>query len=93
MKLIQAVHGLVFFGVPNDGMDIKSLIPMAGDGPNRSLIESLSSSNSQMLRTLHQEFHDILGSGRMILCFYETELSPTAQKAWLQLRKRNSREY
>ncbi|CAH0053553.1 unnamed protein product [Clonostachys solani] len=79
VRLIQAVHGLVFFGVPNDGMDIKSLIPMAGDGPNRSLIESLSSSNSDVLRTLHQEFHDILGSGRMILCFYETELSPTAQ--------------
>ncbi|CAG9997203.1 unnamed protein product [Clonostachys byssicola] len=62
VKLMQAVHGLVFFGVPNDGMDIKSLIPMAGDGPNRSLIESLSSSNSQMLRTLHQEFHDILAN-------------------------------
>ncbi|XP_044716490.1 tetratricopeptide repeat domain-containing protein [Hirsutella rhossiliensis] len=35
-KLLEAVYGIVFFGVPHDGMDISFLIPMVGDGPNRT---------------------------------------------------------
>ncbi|RYP55588.1 hypothetical protein DL771_012342 [Monosporascus sp. 5C6A] len=80
-KLVQAVYGIVFFGVPHDGMDISSLIPMVGDGPNRFLIESISQINSQILPIQRREFHTALGDkGRSeIVCFYETMKSPTAQ--------------
>ncbi|RYP69598.1 hypothetical protein DL770_008204 [Monosporascus sp. CRB-9-2] len=81
-KLVQAVYGIVFFGVPHDGMDISSLIPMVGDGPNRFLIESISQINSQILPIQRREFHTALGDkgSSEIVCFYETMKSPTAQK-------------
>lgn len=63
-------------------MDISSLIPMAGDGPNRSLIESLSSHNSQILTNQHRDFVNALGGegNAEVFCFYETLRSPTAQQ-------------
>ncbi|RYP15437.1 hypothetical protein DL765_005711 [Monosporascus sp. GIB2] len=81
-KLVQAVYGIVFFGVPHDGMDITSLISMVGDGPNRFLIESIGQSNSQILPILRREFHTALGDkgSSEIVCFYETMKSPTAQQ-------------
>ncbi|KAL7963781.1 hypothetical protein V8C34DRAFT_319455 [Trichoderma compactum] len=80
--LIRAVYGVVFFETPHHGMDISSLIPMAGDGPNRFLIESLSNNNSQPLTMQHWEFHKVLGGDgeSEIFCFYETLKSPTAQQ-------------
>lgn len=56
INLLQAVRGIAFFGVPNDGMDISSLIPMAGDGPNRFLLESINHINSQILTMQQQNF-------------------------------------
>ncbi|CEI70947.1 unnamed protein product [Fusarium venenatum] len=81
IRLVRAVYGIVFFGVPHDGMDISSLIPMVGDGPNRFLVESISHINSQ-LSIQQQEFHKSLGDkGDMeIVCFYETLESQTAKK-------------
>ncbi|KAF6513098.1 hypothetical protein HZS61_007356 [Fusarium oxysporum f. sp. conglutinans] len=82
LKLVRAVYGIVFFGVPHDGMDISSLIPMVGDGPNRFLIESIGAINSQILSAQQREFHTALGGegDSEIVCFYETVESPTAQK-------------
>jgi hypothetical protein len=81
--LLRAVYGAVFFGVPHDGMDISSLIPMVGDQPNRFLLESIGHINSQILNIQQREFHRALGikSNSEIFCFYETVQSPTAQKA------------
>ncbi|KAK0623161.1 nacht and ankyrin domain-containing protein [Immersiella caudata] len=81
-RLIQAIYGIVFFGVPHDGMDISSLIHVAGDGPNRSLIESLSRVNSQVLINQQREFHKALGEERdsEVVHFYEMLESPTAQE-------------
>lgn len=81
LQLIRAIYGIVFFGVPHDGMDISSLIPMVGDGPNRFLIESIGRISSQILRIQQREFHTALGEegGSEIICFYETLQSPTAQ--------------
>jgi len=76
--LLQAVYGLVFFGVPHDGMDIRSLIPMAGDGPNRFLLESLERTNSQILTIQQREFPKAFGHKGRVFCFYETLKSPTA---------------
>lgn len=68
-------------------MDISSLIPMAGDGPNRFLIESLSNNNSQPLTIQHREFHKVLGGEgeSEVFCFYETLKSPTAQQVSFQI--------
>ncbi|KAK4069551.1 uncharacterized protein Triagg1_6975 [Trichoderma aggressivum f. europaeum] len=79
-KLRRAVYGIAFFGVPHDGMDIHSLIPMVGDGPNRFLLESIGSNNSQILSIQQREFSDALGDQgeTEIVSFYETRFSPTA---------------
>ncbi|KAF5235110.1 hypothetical protein FAUST_7282 [Fusarium austroamericanum] len=82
LKLMKAVYGIVFFGVPHMGMDISSLIAMVGDGPNRFLIESISHINSQIPSIQQREFYTALGEedDSEIVCFYETEKSPTARK-------------
>ncbi|PON24619.1 hypothetical protein TGAM01_v206549 [Trichoderma gamsii] len=79
-NLLRAVYGIAFFGVPHDGMDIKSLISMAGDGPNRFLLESIGNQSSQILGIYNRDFpHSLGGQGESkIICFYETRLSPTA---------------
>ncbi|KAK5637257.1 hypothetical protein RRF57_012969 [Xylaria bambusicola] len=81
-KLIQMVYGIVFFGVPHHGMDIGSLIPMVGNGPNRFLLESIGNINSQVLSEQHRQFHNALGGKgeSEVVCFYETLLSPTAER-------------
>ncbi|KAJ0108861.1 hypothetical protein J7T55_011355 [Diaporthe amygdali] len=79
-RIIRAVYGIVFFGVPHDGMDIGSLIPMVKDGPNRELIGSISRINSQILSIQQRDFHKALGpeGHTEVFCFYETTESPTA---------------
>ncbi|PTB77013.1 hypothetical protein M440DRAFT_1438697 [Trichoderma longibrachiatum ATCC 18648] len=81
-KLRRAVYGIAFFGVPHDGMDIRSLVPMAGDRPNRFLLESIGSYSSQVLSTQQREFTQALGGqgDSEIISFYETRMSPTAVK-------------
>ncbi|KAK1252361.1 hypothetical protein MKX08_003548 [Trichoderma sp. CBMAI-0020] len=79
--LFRAIYGIVFFGVPHGGMDIASLIPMVGDGPNRPLVESIGASSS-ILDDLELNFHPSLGGQgeKEVTCFYETEQSPTARQ-------------
>lgn len=79
--VIGSVKGCLFFGVPNDGMKIASLIPMAGNRPNTPLIQSLRDENSQVLRTLGKNFAKLTGQRQLdIFCFFEMLLSPTAIK-------------
>lgn len=76
---MRQIAGVLFFGVPNDGMDITSLIPMVNDQPNRSLLESLSAINSQVLRIQEGSFAKLLTQTAFnIFYFYETRESPTA---------------
>ncbi|KAL7916598.1 hypothetical protein GGI35DRAFT_46526 [Trichoderma velutinum] len=79
-KLLRAVYGIAFFGVPHDGMDISSFIPMVQDGPNRLLLESIGLFSSQILSNQHREFVKTLSTPgeSKIICFYETRMSPTA---------------
>lgn len=79
------IYGIAFFGVPHDGIDIRSLIPMVGDGINRFLLESIGSINSQILSIQKREFSEALGSQgeSQIISFYETRVSPTALQVWL----------
>lgn len=79
--LMRYIYGCVFFGVPNDGMDIESLIPMVTDQPNRFLLESLNAMNSQISRLQRPSFSKLLDENRLeLFCFYETRLSRTAAK-------------
>ena len=76
------VYGALFFGVPNDGLDVASLIPMVGDGPNRFFLESLGHLNSRNLREQHKSFLEAFnfkGSSE-IYSFYETRQSPKAKQ-------------
>lgn len=58
---------------------------MVGDGPNRFLLESIGTNNSQVLSIQQREFSDALGGQgeTEIVSFYETRLSPTALRVWL----------
>jgi hypothetical protein len=79
--LIDQIIGGLFFGVPNDGMDIESLIPMVNNQPNRSLLDSIDVINSQLLRLQRRNFSKVISRKSLeLFCFYETEFSPTAAK-------------
>jgi hypothetical protein len=84
-RFLRAIYGIAFFGVPHDGLDIRSLIPMVRDGPNRFLLESIGHNSSQVLSTLQREFPMALGGEgeSEIVCFYETAQSSTPQEVCL----------
>lgn len=65
-------------------MDIRSLISMVGDGPNRFLLESIGLFSSQILSIQKREFPEVLGGQgeSEIICFYETRMSPTALQVY-----------
>ena len=76
---LKSVVGVLFFGVPNDGMDIESLVPIVNNRLSRGLLESLSAINSNILRLQGRSFAKVLNQTAMeIFCFYETKVSPTA---------------
>lgn len=63
-------------------MDISSLLSMSENGPNHFLIQSIGQFNSQTLSVQQRKFHQALrAEGEVeVFYFYETMLSPTAQK-------------
>lgn len=83
VKLYNAIYGIVFFGVPHEGMTIEFLKPMVGDGPNRSLVESLDWKNSMNTDELSRSFQFGLGGQgeSEVFCFYETLGSPVPEPA------------
>lgn len=77
--ILDSVYGGLFFGVPNQGMTVESLIPMVWGQPNRFLLDTLSK-DSPVLRAQCRDFlraFSFQGSLE-ITCFYETMQSPTA---------------
>lgn len=82
--LVGLVFGCLFFGVPNDGMDIESLVPIVNNQPNKHLLESLDAMNPQILRLQGRNFSKVLDRANFeLFCFYETRWSPTAAKVGL----------
>ncbi|KAL9111951.1 MAG: hypothetical protein Q9187_007849, partial [Circinaria calcarea] len=72
-----STYAALFFGVPNQGMDIGSLIPMAG-GQNLPMLMNLGK-ESELLRGLHREFlSNFTYKTSRIISYYETKVSPTA---------------
>ncbi|KAH8889477.1 hypothetical protein GQ53DRAFT_783034 [Thozetella sp. PMI_491] len=77
--LIDLVAGALFFGVPNKGMNIESLLPMVKDHPDLLLLVKSLGVTSQTLTQKAIEFSRILSRPSFkVFCFYETELSLTA---------------
>jgi protein SERAC1 len=75
---LEAIYGILFFGVPSQGMNIESLIAMVGDQPNRYLLESLGK-ESDLLQEQRLHFPEAFPfRDSEIICFYETMKSPTA---------------
>ncbi|RDW58335.1 hypothetical protein BP5796_12265 [Coleophoma crateriformis] len=79
-NLFRHTQGALFFGVPNEGMDIASLIPMVEDQPNEAFLHTLHP-ESELLRKQSRQFQEIFNSpATTIFSFYETKTSPTAKK-------------
>jgi len=75
---LNSTYGALFFGVPNQGMDIGSLVPMVNDQPNRHLLESFGR-ESDLLRKQNRAFPKAFPfKDSKVCCFYETLESPTA---------------
>lgn len=83
---LKSIYGILFFGVPNQGMAIESLLPMAGQNPSQHLLHTLRK-GSELLR-YQQERFPLAFSFRdsVILSFYETRESPTAVEVILGLQ-------
>jgi protein SERAC1 len=77
---LRATYGALFFGVPSQGMDITSLVPMVGDKPNRFFLESLGKESEilQEQRVRFPKAFDFRDSE--IISFFETQESPTAER-------------
>nr|WNZ75668.1 hypothetical protein [Trichoderma harzianum] len=73
MNVFRTIRGVVFFGVPHDGMDITSF-QLAAEHPNQQVIESLRRGGSESLDQLHAEFLQAFSEKREteIFSFYET---------------------
>ena len=77
---LKATYGALFFGVPNQGMDISSLVPIVGDQPNRSFLESLGK-ESEILQEQRVKFPKAFDfKDSEIISFFETQESPTAER-------------
>jgi len=77
---LKATYAILFFGVPNQGMEIKSFVAMVGDQPNRYLVETLGKV-SEVLRDQWEKFPKIFDfRDSVIISFYETEMSQTVQE-------------
>jgi protein SERAC1 len=76
----QSTYAAMFFGVPNQGMDISSLIPLAEGQDNLPFLTNLGN-DSELLHDLNWDFclkFDFKDS--IIISYYETERSPTAER-------------
>ncbi|KAK8191143.1 uncharacterized protein BKA78DRAFT_313503 [Phyllosticta capitalensis] len=82
-EILKSVQALFFFGTPNQGMDISSLVAMVHGQPNEDFLRSLGK-ESQELQRLEEMWDDIVSGPQTvsknlkIYSFYETLRSPTA---------------
>ena len=70
--------GLLFFGVPNRGMDVESLQAIVGDKQNRYLLESVGQYSDLLLEQDGQFGSTFHFRDSHVISFFETKSSPTA---------------
>ncbi|RDW82749.1 hypothetical protein BP6252_03861 [Coleophoma cylindrospora] len=79
-RIIHSTYGVLFFGVPNQGMKIESFLPIVKQQPNASLLYTLGT-ESQLLREQSRAFQKVFDfQDSKVFCFYETLESPTAEQ-------------
>ncbi|KAL1623034.1 hypothetical protein SLS56_008445 [Neofusicoccum ribis] len=76
---LASIQGLVFFGVPNRGMEVASFVSMVGDNPNRFLLDVLRTTSGVMQRQSNEFQSTFTTKSASIYSVFETMLSPTAQ--------------
>lgn len=77
-KLLRSVYGILFFGVPNQGLNITSLIPMVDGQPNEAFLRTLGE-GSHLLRNQTREFSKCFDfRDSEVICFYEVIQSHAA---------------
>jgi hypothetical protein len=74
-----SVYGLLFFGVPNQGIRISHWLPIVRDQPNESLVRNLAP-GSIYLRNLQDRFCRVFRfHDSRLVSIYETMKSKTAK--------------
>jgi hypothetical protein len=76
----QATRGILFFGVPSQGMDISSLLGMVKGQVNEQFLQTLRHDSSTLRNQNRELCAKFPYETCKIISFYETELSPTAKK-------------
>jgi len=73
----KCIYGLIFFGVPNQGMQTSQWLPIVSGRPNKNMVQDLEP-GSHYLRVLKERFYDSFTSpNSRVLSVYETRMSPT----------------
>lgn len=76
---LKATFPIFFFGVPNQGMDIKSLLAMVRGQPNLPFLAALDKNNA-LLHELVEKFRAVFDfRDSQVISFFETKESPTAR--------------
>lgn len=85
--LLNSIRAILFFGTPNQGMDITSLIPMVEGQANEDFLRSLGTDSADLRRQAQQwskAFDSVKPSfasdALEITSYYETSTSRTAVK-------------
>jgi hypothetical protein len=75
----KSCYALLFFGTPNQGMNIETLRSMVNGQPNERLIADLGT-ESEVLRNLESDFHRCFNKKDLkVVSFYEMKDTPTVQ--------------
>ncbi|KAK2590746.1 hypothetical protein QQS21_011558 [Conoideocrella luteorostrata] len=80
--VFMSCYAVVFFAVPNRGLDNRSLMTMVKGQPNEDLVRNLSG-DSAFSRLLHERFYSLFGlNGSRIISVFETLTTPTVEWSW-----------
>ena len=79
-KQMDSIVGLLFFGVPNRGMNIESLQPIVSDGKNRYLLESVGQYSDLLMQQDGKFGSTFRFKDSRVVSFFETKSSSTAIK-------------
>lgn len=84
---LTSIYGLLFFGVPSQGMDTEALAAMVGDKPQRYDLSLLNNQVGHRLRSKqHNEFCEAFDfQDSKIIQFFETRTTSTVVEVGLIL--------
>lgn len=77
INVFRSCYAVMFFGVPNRGLENISLLSMVKGQPNQNLVDNLYQ-GSPYLSLLHERFFNrFIHEESQIICIYETSLTAT----------------